>query len=156
MFGHLMPAEINQIKRDYSDVLKSPEATTVTLKWLSLAATASQEVDPIYGTPLGDINPQEQSLGVRVLQHILKPNDLKTYPFAHAEVGWCVFFFPSSLNLDEPKEDLPAVNNTLYIVDPDGSKWEPHLHEEGPKSHHLIFRLGEEQVGQYVLCHPKK
>lgn len=156
MFGYLMPVEINQIRRDYSDLLASPEATTVELHWSSLVEDAATDLDEVYGTPLAEIDPKQPSLKVRVLQNILKEDDIGRYSFAFAKIGWAVFFLPTELNLDEPLDGFPVVKDSLYITDPSGVNWTPHNHEDGPQASHAVFRLGQYQSGQCILCHPKK
>lgn len=152
----LTPAEIVLAQRDYEDLINSPEATKVTLSF-RVALTNHQGNDDVYGVTNEQLSTtRETAEDVPCLQHILKLRDIQNMPALSIEEGWCVFYFSADLDLEEPLPGKVPIAKSLTIIDPSGVEWEPHLHNNANVSLHLIFRLGDQAVGQPILCHPKK
>jgi hypothetical protein len=147
-------AEVNMIKADYERNLRSPEASSVTLRWRTLLAPESSPVkDEVYGI---DTRPQEadpkEKTGVAALHQIVSSKDYKMLATGMVQEGDSIFYFSTTLDLGSPNELEPVIPGSLIIETGDGEKWQPKLRESNFLQRHLGLRIGNLQIGQVMVC----
>lgn len=157
MFGFMTSTERNMIRRDYEQLVRSPEACMVTLLYRAyLSETTPDVIDRVYKVNRRVEDSEILELSTRCLQQIITPTNYKSYPQGMILLGDCVFWFSQDVNLEEPIEGKKMVRDSLVIRDPSGLLWESKLHTKEGLQVHLLLREGPYQVGQPIWCSLKK
>jgi hypothetical protein len=144
MNDFLTSSEIAMIQNDYAQLLESPEACKITIEYY--VAMSATELSP---TPVTVAD-------VRVIQHHIKPRDLKGMKSQIIEVGDCAFYFHSDQNLEEPISGQVPAPNTLKFIDAAGERWSPVTLDAGDAKRFMTFEIASLQVGQVVFCKLEK
>lgn len=149
----LTPSELNLIHVDADIILHSPEATQIEICY---RVHEFQKVDP--QPAFGIVDRRELTDEVikcqhGCLQHLVKNRNAIDMQYGWLEVGDCVFFISTDIDLTEPIAGYRVAKGTLYIVDPNGVKWipKPTVNEQEAKAYALAM-IGDSQIMQTVFC----
>ena len=144
-FPFMTSAEVRLMKSDFEQNLLSAEANNVTLQYyVQLTAAGEVSTNPI-------LKPN-----VRAMQKPIKMRDLQNLKDRIIEIGDCIFYFPSSENLNEPVTGSPVAPGTLKVIDPSGLIWSPKVIDAGAASRFLTFHTMNFQLGQALICKLEK
>lgn len=144
-FPFMSAREVNLMRSDFEQNLLSAEAINVTLQYyVQLNANGEVSTDPIL------------KHNVRAMQKPIKLRDLQNLKDRILEVGDCIFYFSTSLNLNEPVLDSPMAQGTLKVIDPSGLVWSPRVIDGGEASRFLTFHTMNFQLGQALICKLEK
>lgn len=146
--------ERRTIKSDYEQGIRSPEAQRVTLVYRVYKASAPSVKDPVYDNVEDrEEEPEDKKVpGTPCYQQIVNMRTIKEYAVGFVEVGDCIFWFSTSLDLNEPVEGDAMVPGSFYIEDALGNTWIPKLQEAERKKQNLLLLEGSLQVGQPLMC----
>lgn len=152
---YLSATEINIMRRDFEQLLASPEATLVTLRYHS-PQTTSTSFDTVYKKPIQTLAANPTNANARCIHDVLDVEKLKKYPGGFMKEGESVFYFSTLLNLKEPAVGFPVAFDSLLIIDALSQPWKPKLIDGGLAAFHHLFRVGQYQIAQAVACVPQK
>lgn len=149
-FGFLSQQEIELIKSDFEDVLRSPEATLVTLRHRLPSSVLADDSFGIVDAGEGTIT----TTSATCLQEIIIDTKHGTrnegiLAFGILTFGDCVFYFSKDTDLELGDYE------SLRIV-AENVEWKPIPKRFGAFYQYLNTRLGNDQVGQVVPCTVKK
>lgn len=155
MFPFLAPHEIGLIRQDYRQMLASSDAIQVTLEYQSLLAGQVSALDEVYHRETSRLETLRLTK-LPCLFRIVHERNLRVLAFQIVEVGDAIFYFPETLNLEEPVKGHPAVAETISFLEPQGSQWTPVLKDAGPLRRYLAMEFGGRAIAQVVPCTLRK
>lgn len=140
------------MRKDFEANLRSPEASDVILRYYSTGQPSNPE-EPYHsdGAPL---LPDPIDLTIRSLQKIIGPSNVKGVHSTLFEIGDCIFYFSTSVNMEEPVSGMHVAEGTIQFIDPSGMEWSPKPIQNLDEKKLRTFHLGNLQYCQAVLCCP--
>lgn len=141
MSGFLTASEIGVMKSDFAELLNSPEATNVTITY---KVPVDPEVDPAYGTT-DAYTWQTKTKKSRCIQKIVTARDEKILAFGILEIGECVLYLPTKLDLSV--DEYSSMIFTIVNVE-----WVPVPRDRKAFYNYLAYRIGNEQISEVVPC----
>ena len=144
----LTAIEAAMMKRDFSSLLNSPEATDLTFTYAF--GTGAATPDAVFGVTDYANETQEVSFSGRGLQRIVEPREESILKWGILEEGDAIFYVDIDVNLDV------GIDGSLEIVGPNGVRWSPVPRNLKEFYNYLLTRLGNSQVAQVIPCKLKR
>jgi len=139
MQSFLTQNEINSIFADFDALLNSPEATTITMKWIT---AHSQPIDPRYGKyPTTDV-PTWATQDIKAIVQLVKPTDKAYLDTGILKSGDLIFYCKHDVVFDS-KEAIEFEYNSkpYYPLIPTPEELDS-----------LVTPLGNSQLAQMVYA----
>lgn len=157
---YLSASEVKIMVRDFERLLRSPEATSVRLRYFPEEipgnASPDEAINRVYKIPNVTSSTQPIEEFYPVIHDVPDTEGLKKYPGGFVREGDSVFYFSKNVNLREPRQGFPVVFDSLLIIDSQDLAWKPRLINGGLASFHHLFRVGQNQIAQAVACFVEK
>ena len=141
MNGFLTSNEIALMKRDFALLLKSPEATTVVITY---KVPTAPEVDATYGNVDAYLWTTKTKKS-KCIQKILTARDEKILAYGILEIGDCILYLPSDLDLTI--DEYSSAVFTIVNID-----WIPVPRKQKAFYASLVYRIGDSQISEVIPC----
>ncbi len=140
MSDFLTSADITQMRKDFSDIIASPQGTPVTIRHLSNTSAATWDED--YQQWVGTKG--YTTIAARALQQLIGERDKDLLDFGFVKSGDCLFTLLSSVDLGGLDE--------VTITDPNDGVWVPVVVPTQGFQEYIEVRLGSTQIAQSILA----
>ncbi len=152
MFPFLSSAELALVQNDFVQMVNG-EGSLITINYRTVLSPGGQPViDPVYKNDLRVQNSIEQTTTAKGMMQIVHARNLVILGFGIVQEGDAIFYFLDNLNLLEPITGKPALESTVYFIDPFGGKWNPILNDVGPLQRYLAMSLNNKAISKVVPC----
>lgn len=142
------------MRRDFEILLKSPEASLITIKYFSTGSEPETEA-PSHEDETELVSDPEV-LEIPSIHKTISERDLKALKFQLLEVGDSLFYISKTVNIAEPVPGKPIAPGTLSITDPSGIEWVPQVIDKATQEKLAAFHVGSISYCTVIACKNKK
>lgn len=142
----LTPADVAQMRRDASDIVRSAAGMDISVRYLSGITNAVW--DETYQQWVGD-KTYTTTANIRAMQHFVTDRDEDLLQLGFVKVGDCIFtLLPGAFDFDDKDE--------VTVIDSDGVVWVPVMVPTKAFYEYMESRVGSTQLFQAILTRVKQ
>jgi len=142
MNDFLSAAELALIEQDHTDLLASEETSDIVVHYSTPLGPVVEH--PVYHTKTAS-GYSSDTLELRALQHIIKPQNYNITRWGILTAGDAVFYVP-------PDVDLSVIPDDNAYIMAGGLRWQPVPRTNKAFYNYLVERIGNKQFVQAIPC----
>lgn len=147
---YFTPGEIRMIVRDFKTLLKSPEAHTITMMYMS-TGFGSPVNDPVYHFPVY-ANSIPVEVKVKCIHKIVSESDVDIIQFRIAKDGDSIFYIYPIIDLTKPDGANEAIPESLKIKDELGLYWIVNIKQTDDAKKYFGMKIGNIDYATIIIA----